>query len=408
MRIYIENQGCTANKAYSEMLSGILKSKHDIVNNVKDADLIIINSCALKTPTENAILREIKYVEKNYPKKKIQVIGCLPKAFPEHPKLKKFFNMQTPIDKKGVKLGFPRIRKNKLIGIVPVSEGCLNNCSFCAGKLAKGNLFSYPENQIIDEIKNALKEGCKEIYITSQDMGCYGFDRRTNIIDLLKKVVSIERDFWIRIGMMNPNHVLKFLNELINIYKNKKIYKFLHIPVQSGSDRILKLMNRTYKVKDFEKIVKSFRKEIPDITISTDIIVGFPGETEKDFQKSFDLVEKIRPDVLNITRYWPRKKTRGAELPNQLHSGDKKERSRKITELFDKITVDSNKKWIGKETEVLINSKGKYRNQYKGRNIFYKPVVVKSKNNILGKKILVKIKDVSESSLIGDLELKEG
>ena len=404
MKVYIETQGCTANKAYSEMLAGILKGKHKIVDNLKDAELIIINSCALKTPTENAILREIE----KYPKKKIQVIGCLPKSFPEHPKLKKFFNMQTPIDVKGVKLNFPRIRKNKLIGIVPVSEGCLNNCTFCAGKLAKGNLFSYPETQILKEVKNALKEGCKEIYITSQDMGCYGFDRKTNLVELLKKVVSIDGNFWVRIGMMNPDHVLKFLEELIEIYKSEKIYKFLHIPVQSGSNSVLKSMNRTYNASDFEKIVKSFRKEIHNVVISTDIIVGFPGETEKDFKESYDLIKKTKPDILNITRYWPRKGTKAADFPNQLHSRDKKERSRKITELFDKITIDSNKKWIGKETEVLINSNGKYKNQYKGRNIFYKPVVVKSNKDVLGKKIKVKIKDVSKSSLIGDLELKEG
>lgn len=395
MKVYIEAQGCTANQAYSEMLAGIFKSKHKIVKNVEDSNLILINSCALKTPTENAILREIK----KYPKKRIQVIGCLPKAFPNNPKLKKYFGI-VDFENNKVKLNFPRIRKNNLIGIVPVSEGCLNNCSFCAGKLAKGNLFSYPKSQIIDEVKTAIKDGCKEIYLTSQDMGCYGFDRKTTLIELLKKVVSLEGDFWVRIGMMNPHHVLKMLDDLMEIYKNKKVYKFLHIPVQSGSDRILKSMNRKYTVADFEKIVNSFRKKIPNITISTDIIVGFPGETEEDFQKSFELIKKIKPGVLNITRYWSRNGTKAAELPNQLHPRDKKERSRKITELFDKITSDSNKKWVGKETDVLINSRGKYKNQYKGRNIFYMPVVVNSKTNILSKKISLKIRNVSKSCLL--------
>lgn len=398
MKIYVKNHGCSANKAYSEMLRGIYTS----VKEIKDSDIILINTCALKTPSEYKLSREITEIEKKYPDKKIRIIGCLPKAFPKHPKFKKYF-LKFDFEKNKVKLNFPRVRENKLIGIIPVSEGCLNFCSFCAGKLAKGKLFSYPESKILKEIKNAIKDGCKEIYLTSQDMGCYGFDRNTNLVKLLKKIVSIEGDFLVRIGMMNPQYIVKFINELINIYKSKKIYKFLHIPVQSGSNNILKSMNRTYSVKDFEKIVQTFRKEIPNITISTDIIVGFPGETINDFQKTLDLVERIKPEVLNLTRYFYREGTLATNFPNQLHSRDKKERSRQLSELFEKIYFEKNKKWLQKEFIVLINGKGTKKNQYRGRTLSYTPIIVNSKKNILGYKIKVKIKKIGKSCLISEI-----
>lgn len=397
MKVYVKNHGCAANKAYSEMLRGISNT----VDNIKDADKIVINTCALKTPSEYKLSREIKEIEKKYPKKKIEIFGCLPKALPES-KLKKYY-ASNEIDSTKIKLNFPRKKYNNLIGIVPVSEGCLGNCSFCMGKLAKGNLFSYPIKNILKEIKKQTNEGCNEIYLTSQDMGCYGFDRNTNLISLLRKVIEIPGDFLIRVGMMNPNYALEFLDELISIYKNKKMYKFIHIPVQSGSDRILKSMNRAYQVEDFEKVVKSLRKHIPNITISTDIIVGFPGETEEDFEKTYELIKKTKPEVLNLTRYWPRKGTEAAKFPNQIHSKFRKKRSRKLSKLFNKIYLETNKKWLNKDTNVLINSKGTKKNQYKGRNIYYKPIVLDSKKNILGKTVIAKIIKINDRCLTAEI-----
>ena len=236
--------------------------------------------------------------------------------------------------------------------------------------------------------------------VAEQDNAAYGLDCRTNLIELLKKICSIKGNFYIRIGMMDPDNVLNILDELIEMYKNPKIFKFLHIPLQSGSDRILKLMNRKYKTEDFKKIIMKFKGEIPDITISTDIICGFPGETAKDFNLSLKLIAWLKPDVLNISRYWKRKGTLAAEFPNQVLGRDIKARSTAMTKLFSSIAPKRNKSWLGWSGKILIDEKGK-PGSWIGRSFTYKPVVIKSDSNLAGQKLKVKITEAKPNYLIG-------
>lgn len=325
MKIFLDTYGCALNRADSEIIKGILK-EHEFTD-LKSAETAIINSCGVKQATENRILSRVhKYLKMG---KKVVVTGCLPRI--NHLALSKLpitlvdsnsvFELPKALKKQTVLLS--EKHKNKLkvnylcsgnVGIVPVAEGCISRCAFCGTKNARGNLKSYPEADILKTVARFVKAGKKEIWITAQDTGCYGFDAGTNLAELLKKVVKIPGDFIVRVGMANPNHILKIMPQLIKVYKNPKIKGFLHVPVQSGSDKVLGEMNRQYKVKDFEKIVAAFRKQIPGIYISTDIIVGFPTETDADFKKTVKLLKKVKPGKVNISKFYPRPKTPAAGM----------------------------------------------------------------------------------------------
>jgi threonylcarbamoyladenosine tRNA methylthiotransferase CDKAL1 len=329
-KIHIYTQGCTANQADSEVLAGLLSQAGHELTKLSDSELIIFNTCSLKSPTEHSLFRKIQDISKS---KKVIVAGCFPLSFPEDKRLGAYsligsFDLKKIVEvvektlageivvllnkKAEEKLCLPKIRDNCNIAKIVISKGCLGTCAYCAGKKARGKLVSYSEKMILKEVEQALDDYCPDIYLTSQDCGCWGFDCGTNIVELLKKVLEVEgafANFKVRMGMANPNHIYKLLPKLVEVYKHPKMVKFLHIPVQSGSDKILKAMNRQYTVAQFKEIVTKFRQEIPNISISTDIIVGFPGETNSDFQKTVDLLSWLNPEVLNSTKYWPRKGT---------------------------------------------------------------------------------------------------
>jgi len=348
MKIFIKTFGCQANYADSEVLAGILvENKFKLTNSTKDANIIIVMSCGVKQPTQSHVISFIKSIPKT---KKIYVGGCLPKIINLNnlnidglfdtnsiTKILELINKKHRIlfsDKKESRILKKRIRKD--IGIVIISQGCQGNCTYCGTKFARGNLKSYTINKIKKEIQNFVKQGCKTIHLSSQDNGCYGLDIKTNLPNLLEEIIKIKGDFKIRIGMINPEYALKFLKPLIKIYKNEKIIKFIHIPVQSGSNKVLKEMQRKYNVNDFKKIIKAFRKEFPNISISTDIIAGYPTETEKDFQDTLNLLKEIKPEVLNISKFSSIQKTKASKL-KQLTSQVIKQRSVEINSLKNQL-----------------------------------------------------------------------
>lgn len=420
MRVYVETYGCSLNQGDSEIIAGILSEKgFEIVEDESKADIIIINTCVVKKPTENRVMKRLKEIEKV--NKKVIVAGCMPKVidlknlFPRFSIIgpSQLFEIAEIIDKvmrnervirldeiKRSKLDLPKIRKNPLIEIIAISSGCIGDCSYCCVKFARGKLFSYPPEKIIERVEKSLSDGVKEIWLTAQDTGCYGFDIKSNLAELLERICKLDGKFFVRVGMMNPNNIKDILGDLVEIYKNEKIFKFLHIPVQSGSNKILKQMNRFYQIEDFKGIVNTFRNEIPGITISTDVICGFPNETEEDFEASIDLIKEIKPDVLNISRFFPRPKT-NAERMEQLPGYKIKERSRKLAKIFNQIALEKNKTWLGWQGEVIVDEIAN-NNTFISRNFAYKPIVIKSKENLFSKFLNVRIIGATKNSLIGE------
>lgn len=425
MEIYFENYGCTANQNSTEIMKGMVQqSGLNLTENPKYADIIIINSCVVKESTISKIKRKIQEFSKM--NKKIILAGCMPRIFRKDfnyknlffldtSRIKDLLNLIKDIEKQNfdkekylssvneIKLNLPKISENKLIRVVQISEGCLGECSYCLTKFAKGKLFSYPEKEIIESIKKDLQSGGKEIWITSQDNASYGNEKNIFFLpELLKKILELKGNFKVRLGMMNPNNVLKILDELIEIYKNPKMFKFLHIPVQSGSDKVLKLMNRKYSVKDFLKIVEKFKEEIPEITISTDIIVGFPEETEKDFEDTINLIEKINPEILNRSNFSSHKQTPAGKL-EKIDEKTVTERATKLMNLHFEICKELQKDYLTKELKVFVNQKG-FGKTFLARTENYKLVAVQSEKDILGKNINVKIKKLFPHYLVGEIE----
>jgi MiaB-like tRNA modifying enzyme len=289
----------------------------------------------------------------------------------------------------------PKIRRNAIIGIIPIAEGCLGNCTYCKARFARGRLVSYDPEQIVAQVISDVKDGCKEIWLTSQDCGAYGKDIGTDIVSLLRAVCDVKGDFKVRLGMVNPNFALEYLDDLVDVYKmNKdKLFWFLHIPLQSGNNRILSLMKRKYTSEDFLKVCSTFRRELPEVTIATDIICGFPTETKEEFNDSLKLLRAVKPDVLNKSRFWPRPGTEAAMMKGQLHGRETNSRSRQLKEAFEKVALERNKIWEGWKGDVIINEQGKVgkAESWIGKNYAYRPVALKGKYS-LGQKVKVTVK----------------
>lgn len=423
----MKSYGCSANLADSEIIIGCLnEAGFKQANSIMEADIVIYNTCAVKGPTENRVISALKKIPKN---KKIIVSGCLPLinfnrlkreisfdgAIGPAPGKKIVNFVQRVINGEHVveldnnfdskpKLSLPKIKSNHLISIIPINYGCLGSCSYCCVVFARGKLRSYSIKEIKDRVKKDLKNGVKEFWLTSQDAGCYGEDLDTNIVELLESLTKIKRDFYLRIGMMNPNRVLPKLKPLITIFQNPKVFKFLHVPVQSGDNKILEKMQRFYTTQQFKNIIKTFRSSIPKITIATDVICGFPSESIQAFEKTLNLINDVKPDIVNISKFFARPKTKAKQMLS--YSVDLKEinrRSKKTALLSKKISFERNKLWTNWSGEILIDEKGKIPNSWIGRNYAYKPIVVKSSKSLLGRKIKIKIEKPFPTYLSGKI-----
>jgi len=454
--VYIEFYGCTFSRGEAEIVRGLLsEAGFRLVNDLDLADVIIVLTCVVKQPTEHRMINRIK--ELSILSGKILIIGgCMPEAEPFlvrrlAPQASMFgpHYITECVDvvkrsilgervellgkMKEVKLCLPRVRFSNFTAIVPISQGCLGSCTYCLVKKAMGGLLSYPFEAILKEVRESVSNGAREILLTAQDTASYGYDFKTNksevindrrdsIISqdtlmgnyndtnlgtLLSSVCKVDGDFFVRVGMMNPDTVIPILPEIISSYTSHKVYKFIHIPIQSGSDRILLQMGRKYSVSEFFKVVNGFRNAFPNISIATDVIVGFPGESLEDFHKTLHLVRTLKPDVINISRYGDRPDTPASKRPDKLHPNLIKKRSKELYELCNKLKLEKNSMWADWKGRVIVNEKRK--NVFVSRNYAYKPIVLKEdlEDVSLGDFLEVKIKDISENYLLGKIITKK-
>jgi threonylcarbamoyladenosine tRNA methylthiotransferase CDKAL1 len=416
---YIQTAGCSANLADSEQMAGLLReAEFKIAEGIEDADIVIFNSCTVKSPSETAFFKNLQNFKIQFPHKITIITGCIPQSDPQ--KLKKYSLVGTKQIHNIVQvveealndnvlqilandemppLNLPRVRKNPIVEILPINRGCLGACTFCKTKQARGNLVSYPTEEILEVARKAINEGVKEIWLTSQDTFCYGFDLKTDLPTLLEKLVQIPGDFMIRVGMGNPDHMPKIDERLIEIYKHPKIFKFLHLPLQAGHDETLKEMKRRYTVEEFITTVNKFKNAIPNINLMTDIIVGFPTENDNHYWGTLEVIRKIVPDSINISRFWSRPGTPAADL-KQLPGDVVKHRSKVLTDILHNISRMQNEKWLGWEGQILIDERGKEEGQWIGRNDSYKQIIVTG-NLKLGEKVKVKINKTTVFDLRG-------
>ncbi len=411
---FIEGYGCSLNIAETESAAGFLfENGFSKVDDFKKADFVIINTCSVKQTTEQRMISRIKFLFENKKSSaKLFVTGCLAGA--QHESVAKLSKEIIVLDNSlaslcralGIKeQNFsPKINPIKgreFISIIPASTGCLGACSYCSARIARKQLYSYSPKSINVAFVNALKKSksshaSKEFWLTSQDLGCYGFDINSSLPKLLGVLLQNKGNYRIRLGMMNPNHFEKIKSNLLPLMRDERVYKFLHLPLQSGSNKILKSMNRGYSVNDFLKCVSYARKVIPSITIATDIIVGFPGETDSDFEKTLEVLKKVKPDIVNISRFGKRKGTPAEKMGGQLTEGEKKDRSRLLTKFCNDLFSDKNKHLVGKEVRCLVSEKAK--NGFNARTDEYNTVFVREG---FGKFVVARIEEVRTHYLIG-------
>lgn len=417
MQAFIKSFGCSANLADGEVLAGCLADAgYKLVETVEAADIVIYNTCVVKGPTEN---RMIAILQRVPPDKRLVVAGCLPLINFERlckevhfdgvvgpsagdkivDVVKRVLNGRQIVALEGAanakpSLNLPRLRLNHVIGIIPINYGCLGSCAYCCVVFARGRLRSYSIQEIIEKAKTDLASGVQEFWITSQDTACYGRDIGTNLANLLKALCSIEKGFKIRVGMMTPNLAKNILEDLIQAFESEKIFKFLHLPVQSGDDKVLKRMRRAYSAKDFKDIVNAFRAKFSNFTLATDVICGFPTETTEAFERTLRLIEDVQPDIVNVSKFFARPKTTAADMREDFVSSQEiKRRSGLTAEVFKKVAFEKNQRWIGWTGDVLVDEVGKVHGSWIGRNFAYKPIVLKNSGSgdLIGKTFHVKI-----------------
>lgn len=291
--------------------------------------------------------------------------------------------------------------KGKLTGVIPISEGCVGSCTYCCVKHARGRLFCYDRDFILHQAESQLKQGIKQIYLTSQDCSVYEYEG-INLKDLVERIVNLDYKFFLRIGMINPRLLLDNFDQIISILKLPKVYKLLHLPLQSGSDDILQKMNRPYRISKIIDKLDYLRKKFPQLTLSTDIICGFPGESEYDFLQTVNFIKWLKPEILNISKFTPRPGTKAKKMV-QLDSSTIKDRSLRLSNVFRTLLENMNQDWLNWEGEVLLLHEGNAPSQAFGRNIGYKNVFIDGYDEGYGRFVRVQIDHIDGFNLYGKI-----
>jgi len=429
---YIETYGCTSNKSDSYILSNILSKSNYVQSGLEQAEIVIINTCAVKQQTENKIktrLKELYDKYKNNKDKYFIIAGCLPHIDEDYINVVRFLipNFAAIIDldnindildvvsaiksgernlivKSDKKLDKSKFHINygagKITGIVPISEGCLGSCTYCCVKNARGRLNCYDPVNVINNVKYQLKQGIKQIYLTSQDCSTYTH-KNVRLVDLIQRIVNLDYKFFLRIGMLNPSFLRNNYEQLETIYRFDKVYRFLHVPIQSGSDDILARMERYYTINEIREKLERLRRRFPMLTLSTDIICGFPGETEEHFLKTLELIRWLKPEILNISKFTPRPGTKAKQM-KQVESRIIKERSIRLSKVFRESLVDINRDWLDWEGEILLLHEGSEKNQVFGRNFAYKNIFIEKPRGNYGEFIKARVNKVDGFNLFAE------
>lgn len=431
---YITTYGCQMNVHESEKIAGILTELgYSETNDVKNADVIVFNTCCIRENAEDkaegniGALKSLKKANKNVI---IAVGGCmtqqggyaelLRKKFPfidiifgthNLEDFKRLFLKKLSTKKKITEIlpcegeiveGTPKTRTSYPNAWVNIMYGCNNFCTYCIVPYVRGRERSRKPENIISECKSLIKQGYKEITLLGQNVNSYGNDLKyTDFSYLIDEISKIDGKFRLR---FMTNHPKDLTEKLINsIAKSDKTCKSIHLPVQAGSNVVLKSMNRKYTREDYLNRIDSLRKVIPDICITSDIMVGFPGETEQDFLDTLDLVEKVRFSSAFTFIYSRRKGTVADKMENQVDPSIAKNRIIRLIDLQNKISHEDTAKYIGKTVEILCEDYDVKKSKYIGRDTYGRMAYFSSNQDLIGKFVNVKIEKTNGVSLLGEV-----
>ena len=404
------SQGCAANFGDGERIARALTARYNArvvfrlpdeqdaatcaagsqnASGEQDApDAIYLNVCTVKGNA--GALKLLRTASEKFPEAPLFITGCAPKDFREEAlkvtdkvvftSLEEIVTLEQG-EAAAIESTHNVLREFPFGGIVNIEEGCLDACAFCSTHLVKGRLHSYAPENIVEQVKRLVADGCTEIQLSGQDCACYGFDIGTNLAALVQStLVHVPGNYKMRLGMGNPRHVCGYADALLECFQDNRLYKFIHVPVQSGSNAVLKAMNRRHTAEEFKRLAEEFNTRFPLATLSTDLIVGYPGETESDFRETLRLLEETRPTVCNITRFVARPGTTAARMEAnaslRIPDSVKHERSAILAEAFQKIARENNSLWVGKTCDVVVEKLGHRAGTSIARNEAYRPVAL--------------------------------
>ncbi|MEN3014869.1 MAG: tRNA (N6-isopentenyl adenosine(37)-C2)-methylthiotransferase MiaB [bacterium] len=435
-KYYIKTYGCQANEYDSELIGSILeKLGAKNVDNEQDADIVVFNTCAVRKNAENKFYGRLGALKriKNQKKDMIVIVaGCL--AQKDYLKISSIDHVDIVLGthrisalpqilqeikysrKKVVDVDFtgrvepdiPPRRLSKYSAYIPIMFGCDYYCTFCIVPFTRGKMQSRDKQEILNEVKQLDEKGYKEIIYLGQTVNAYGIDKKFeyDFADLLYETTQIVRNIkWIRFTSPYPTNFNSKQIEVIS--SSPKIAKHIHLPLQSGNNEVLRKMARRYTVEQFLDIVNQFRSRNKYISISTDIIVGFPGETEEQFNDTLEVIRKVRFDQAFMFAYSEREGTKAATYPNSIPYRERLKRLYKLIEEQNKITEEKNKEYIGKTVEILVEGPtDKNPDKWEGRTETNKIVVFdKPKSDISGQFYKVKISNAYLWGLEGEIIL---
>ncbi|MGC9209859.1 MAG: tRNA (N(6)-L-threonylcarbamoyladenosine(37)-C(2))-methylthiotransferase [Acidilobus sp.] len=420
---YIENYGCALAEFDSSVMASLLEANgFHRVSSPDEADVVIVNTCAVRLDTEAKIVKRLAELSSTRLRGKLIVSGCLVKARPSLvARTVPSASLLSPqnvtrimevvsspgrvviIDGERDTSFMPSLPLRDRIATVMISEGCLDNCSFCETKLARRSLRSYPPRLIVERVAEAVRKGAKEIRLTGQDVAAYGLDlpAKVRLPELVSVILDkVPGDYRIRIGMMTPNQAMEIIDDLLEVYEDRRVFKFFHIPVQSGDDRVLKLMNRRYTIDEFIDLHRKVKSRYPDSLFATDIIVGHPGEDEEAFERSVELVRKLRFERVYLAQYSIRPRTLSASMP-QVPEPVKKERSLRISKVIQSVEEEIYRKYVGLDLDAVVTSRGFREGYYVARPDNYFPIAIPGDADLLGKWVRVHVTDATYFDLRG-------
>ena len=417
-RVYIEDFGCWLNKALTSYIKQVASREAELVDRAEEADVVIINTCAVRAESERKILARLK--ELSASGKRLAVTGCLvnvrpysiaevaPEASLVDPscldEIARFLRGENLwLVREYRRAIFPPEYTGGVRYLIPIQVGCTGSCGFCVEPVVRRGVVSLEPEVVLRLVADAVRRGAKEVYLTGQDVAAYGVDLGTGLTDLLELILSeVDGDYRIRIGMMEPWMAMRMAEKLAELMKDERVYKYLHLPLQSGDNRVLKLMRRKYTVEEYKHLAGFFRENLKELSLVTDIIVGYPGETWEAFMNSVHVVEELGFDKVHVARYAFRPFTPAYLAKDTVPEPEKKRRSKMLTEEALRVAARVNAAYVGKELTALVCEGGEKEGTRVARTDTYKPVVLPDAAK-LGEWVKVRVIGYTPLHLLGEI-----